>query len=401
MINVKEFQHTILILTEEILDYNDQNPDLFLGSGALANSLFYYKLSKYKQEDIYIERALSEFEKVYYLVENEDVNSNMSLIAGYSGVAWLFQYYVNQNLLDYDSDFFSFFDDAIMSQCKKDKMIGRYDLFYGIIGYGSYFLQRSKFDKQGMNKYLNEIVQILDDMSIEDNNGLYWFSDMFSDEKNKINIGMAHGLPSIISFLTKVYAINKNSRAREMLIRSSNWLLKCKSNNIDSPSIFPYLVDKFNPKSNVSNSTRLAWCYGDLTIGYAIFMLGNTIKEEYFTNEGLKILENCALRKIEEITTGVQDKGFCHGTSGIYYIFSKLNTKFDVKAFIIAEKYWLEKTIINLNENIESLKTYRIEKNKINFAHDYGLINGYPGIGLSLLSHIHADSNEWDEIFML
>lgn len=399
MMKSKKIKHTISVLTDEIIDY--KNPDLFLGAGALANSLFYYKLSKYLNDDLYIDLAINEFEKVYNIIENVDVNSNMNLVSGYSGVAWLFQYYVNNDVLEYDADFFSFFDKIIIDQCKKDKLLGRYDLFYGILGYGSYFLQRNRFDKINTDKYLNEIVQVLSDISIEDSDGIYWFSDMFSNEKNKINIGMAHGLPSIISLLTKIYSINKNSLAKDMLIKATNWLLKFKKNDKNSSSMFPYFIDRINKKISTSSTTRLAWCYGDLTIGYVVFVLGKTIKNIYFINQGLDILKNCASKKIDDPATGVHDKGFCHGTSGIYYIFHKLNIDFKSDEFKHAEEYWLEKTVINLDENIESLKSYATLDNKIHFAHDYGLINGYPGIGLTLLSSLNTDGNEWDEIFML
>lgn len=401
MIELNKFGHTISTLTNEILKYNDQNPDLFLGAGALANSLFYFKLSRYTKEEFYIDKALSEFEKTYNRIDKVAIIDNMNLVSGYAGIAWLYQYYVNQNLIEYDSDFLLFFDELIINECRKDQVQGRYDLFYGIIGYGSYFLQRSKFDKNCADRYLDEITSLLTSMSIKDSIGTYWFSDMFSDEKNKVNIGMAHGLPSIISFLTKVYSINKNKLAKEMMIESANWLLQFKCKNKNSPSMFPYLVNKESLEVPLTNTTRLAWCYGDLTIGYVIYVLGQTIDNEYYINQGLEVLKSCGRRKIEEPVNGVRDKGFCHGTSGIYYIFKKLSFRYGLIEFEEAQKYWFEKTLINLDESIECLKAYTIVNGKMNFAHDYGLINGYPGIGIALLSSIYMDSNEWDEIFML
>jgi hypothetical protein len=224
---------------------------------------------------------------------------------------------------------------------------------------------------------------------------------MFSDEKNKINIGMAHGIPSIISFLCKVYVINQNEMAKEMLVKATNWLLKCKNIDKNSTSMFSYLVDQDDMNNSHKSSTRLAWCYGDLTIGYVIYVLGSIIKDEYYLCEGLEILNNCSTRKVEDPTTGIRDKAFCHGTSGIYYIFNKLYDNYKLDNFREIKNYWLDKTILNLNENIESFKSYSIIDGQIKYAHDYGLINGYPGIGITLLSHLNRESNEWDEIFML
>lgn len=399
--DANKFKNTIFILTEEILKYNDENTDFFLGAGSLGNSLFFYKHSKYKDEDFFLKLALSEFEKVYESIENVNLYSNMNLVSGYAGIAWLFQYYVNQDVLEYDVDFFRFFDEAIISQCKKDEVLGRYDLFYGIIGYGSYFLQRSRYNKDYAEKYLNEIVEIINRISLKDQYGTYWFSDVFSDEKNKINIGMAHGIPSIISFLTKVYAINQNELAKDMLIKSTNWLLRLKTNNTESCSLFPYLIDKNKDYTESNNSTRIAWCYGDLTIGYVIYTLGKTINEDNFVKKGWEILNHCSKRTIEAGNTGIHDKAFCHGTSGAYYIYNKLYTTYKLNEFEDIKNYWLEKTLINSNENIDALKSYSIVNGEVKYAHDYGLINGYIGIGVTLLSHLNGESNEWDEIFML
>ena len=397
----KEIDKIIHLLADEIVQFNEINPFQFLGAGSLANSLFFYKYGKYKKNDEILNFSLNEFEKVYDTIDYKNLDSNLSLIAGYAGVGWLYQYYVNHNIIEYDEDFFSFFDDFVLDFCKKDQAIGRFDLFYGILGYGSYFLQRSRYDKEKADFYLNEIVSIFSNMAIRDEYGITWFSDIFSDVKGQINLGMAHGVPSIISFLTKVYIINGNTIAMQMANDSIKWILNFKSTDKNATSLFPYFVNQNNEEKKAHDSTRLAWCYGDLGIGYSIYTYGEATNNKIFMEEGLIILKNCALRKIHDTFVGVVDKGFCHGSVGIYYIFNKLIKTHNLVEFEETKNYWLEITLSKPLLGISSFYSHCMFEGIEKYAPDQGFINGYVGIGLTLLNHFDSDGNEWDEIFML
>ena len=51
---------------------------------------------------------------------------------------------------------------------------------------------------------------------------------------------------------------------------------------------------------------------------------------------------------------------------------------------------------------IESFYSYTYYEKQYKYAPDIGLINGFGGIGMTLLSIINKDKkNEWDNIFML
>ena len=225
----EKVKKTIELFKSEILDFIKINPYLFLGGGASANSLFLFKYATYFGDEKILDLSLNEFEKVYNTIDFEKVNSEKSLIAGYTGVAWLNQYFVSQDLIEIDHDLFAFFDRLIFDFCKKDESLGKFDLFYGILGYGVYFLQRSKYNKSNADFYLNEIVNIMSRLAIRDSNGVFWNSDVFSEEKDKVNLGMAHGIPSIISFLAKVYKINGNDLAKNLGNDCVLWLLSKKS----------------------------------------------------------------------------------------------------------------------------------------------------------------------------
>ncbi|MGK4568984.1 lanthionine synthetase LanC family protein [Flavobacterium sp. 3HN19-14] len=97
----------------------------------------------------------------------------------------------------------------------------------------------------------------------------------------------------------------------------------------------------------------------------------------------------------------IEDRGFCHGTAGCYYIFNKLFKKYNLPEFEQPALYWLDKTVENPESNIETFYSKAIYKGKEKFAPDSGFICGYVGIGLALMCEPDESGNEWDEIFML
>ncbi len=387
-----------LLAKNIIASISEDKKDFFLSGGTLGKSLFLYKYGEFKNNENLINLSIQEFEKSYMQIEEHATENGMEFISGYAGIGWVYQYFSRYDLINHDKDFFSLFDEILMEQCRKSAEVKNYDLFYGLIGYGNYFLQRSKYKYGCVNSELNEIVGLLYGFSIKTKDGIVW-KDTFFKEKDYINLGMAHGMASLISFLTKLYVINTNILAKKMAMSAVNWLLVNMSNNENSISYFPNNIEL--NKINTDFSSRIAWCNGDLGIGYAIFCCGKEMGERKFILEGLKILEKCSLKDANNISTGVLDHGICHGSSGIYYIYNKLIIKYKLFEFIEIRDYWLNQ-IINSNLEISSYYNWtgRV-KDVEQYMPNAGLVNGYAGIGLALLSFFESETNDWDDIFLL
>jgi lantibiotic modifying enzyme len=196
--------------------------------------------------------------------------------------------------------------------------------------------------------------------------------------------------------LSKTYEFTKNIESILYAKNAIDLILKYKKNGGDS--MFPSVIDLFNKSNNLSDS-RLAWCYGDLGIAYSILYYYRASRDITYKDIALEIIKHCINR---DKNTGVNDKCFCHGTSGLFYIYYKLYSIFDIKIFEKAYKYWLNLTLENYR-NISSFETcaLNIELKKKEYMLDLGLIEGITGIGLSLISYLDTKENDWEDFFML
>jgi len=396
-LDLKNINSTLDLLYNSIKDGSKHNHSSSLSAGSLSISLFYFKYGKYLKNASILDLSYIEFEKAYALIETSNIDeTTVNIIDGFGGVAWLFQYFINNNFIEYDNDFLSYFDDLIIKRCYEEIKNTNYDLFYGIIGCGSYFLQRVKYNPQCVS-YLNEIVGLLN--KEKDENNIIW-NDRFSKSSGYINFGLAHGLPSQIIFFSKVYKLTGNVLSKELANSAIDFILKYKSTDKMSISLFPNFVSYYN--NDINYNSRLAWCYGDIGIGYSILYYSVVINSQKHRKIAIDILKKCASIKQEDLTSGIKDKCFCHGTSGIFHIFNNIVNKFGLNEFYEVKNYWLNKTLENYSD-INSFMSCAFDKKakKEIYINDIGLIEGYIGIGLTLLANVDSTANEWEELFML
>ena len=88
----------------------------------------------------------------------------------------------------------------------------------------------------------------------------------------------------------------------------------------------------------------MAWCYGDLGIGMAIWQAGKVLKKTEWKEAGLTILLQYTKRR-NLFDNYVQDEEICHGTSGIVMIFRRMFLETNRNEFAEATQYWLHRTL--------------------------------------------------------
>ena len=142
------------------------------------------------------------------------------------------------------------------------------------------------------------------------------------------------------------------------------------------------------------NSSRLAWCYGDLT---ALYVLLHMLPVFPAKNDVVQMLELVAKRRIYS-ETYVRDAGFCHGASGIAHIFNRLYRNTGNVCFEETAKYWLERTLL-LGCEAEGVAGYIINEHPN--IHPLDLLVSVSGIGSVLLSFQNPELINWDETMLL
>ena len=156
-----------------------------------------------------------------------------SLYRGLSGIAWTVQHF--QGLL-YEDD--SADPDRDPNQAIVDVLLknwqfqGKFDLWEGCTGLGVYALER--FPSEPAIKLLELTVENLDQLSTHDHNGITWFTPPASMSPEKqftfvndfYDLGVAHGVAGVISFLSRVHALGISKPTTEKLLYGAvSWLM--------------------------------------------------------------------------------------------------------------------------------------------------------------------------------
>ena len=350
-------------------------------------------------------------ESIELFLESFYSNSNLkgkkfTFFGGALGVNWLYQYYINQGVVEKDEAFVEKFNEFILKKCIAWKNSENYDLMYGIVGAGVYFLECHKNNDD--TQYLEFIYTLLDGFSSSDKDFLWWYdSNAFTDErriKNTIDLGVAHGMPSILSLYARIYSRIENNKLKERIkndiTKGINFLYHCAQNSPNKSSVFPCkLVDN---NKFFGYPSRLGWCYGDLPIAYQISHMGVLLQDENILNFGKTLIEVVLSRDIESGYTGIKDNCICHGIAGIIIILKKIK---GIKIVELEDKltdaiYYWEQMLLKKVDDLGGLYTcfYDTDKDEDLLIIDPGLLEGVSGIGLALLPQ---EKYEWTTLLML
>lgn len=210
---------------------------------------------------------------------------------------------------------------------------------------------------------------------------------------------MSHGISSILSILCKSYMNNYNIKNTDILIRYTvNFLLKSKQSNMNS--LYPNYIDIYNYKGvKTKKESRLAWCYGDLGVGIALWHASQALGQENWKQESINIFVHAAKRRELE-QNGIVDAGLCHGTAGIAHIFNRMFRNTGIKEFKDSSDYWILETI-KMAKFKDGLAGYKAWHGKNGWQNEYGFLEGIAGIGLALIAAISDDDPTWDECLLL
>lgn len=266
---------------------------------------------------------------------------------------------------------------------------GDYDFLYGFIGI-IYVCEIIEDNFATNNGFIELILK-------NPKNLLSWRKESNIENaicsKERVDYGFAHGIPSLIGFLLKIYDKYPEKALEIELCQAAEYLdTIAKFNN---KSYYSY-------SSNVNKPTRLAWCYGDLPNAILLGRLGASLEHDASKDLSEKILRNIISDRLAVKSNGVADNCLCHGTLGISLQLNYINKLFNVEIYDVASQHWLN--IVKCNDfNIENIyfpdssgtteEIYNMEK--------YSLLEGMPGCGLAYLSLVNKERLMWEDLLMI
>jgi len=402
---VQEVYSILQFIDDKITESDIENyiQDVSLYSGLSGISLFqiYYQRYLNRKNDI---REFSK-QKINLLISIYENNYEK-----YKGLTSIFQFVelalflIHLNdigllskdslyiLIDEESDSYVF--EAVVFHLEN----GFIDFLDGASGLGYYLLRRYETDKkqEKILSYLNSIVEIVESISVKASyplSGLYWKSFGILDKSWGINLGMAHGIPSLVSLLIKYYTyvnLKNKERIYNLVTGVINFMESIRYSE-NKTTFFPgYMKFDFSihPKS-----TFLAWCYGDAPMA-KLYKNISSVFPEFSTYSKIadKILEKAFNRNLSgEILT--QNIGLCHGAAGAIMMYNtQVHQKCIEKNIIRDINFWM-------NNLIQLLCSVRSEKSTLNLE-EFNFLNGIAGAGLSLLECLDKRYSQWKEFFL-
>jgi lantibiotic modifying enzyme len=318
---------------------------------------------------------------------------------GILGNIWGIGHLIEIGILD--STIAEIVDDDLLNEMllhsKKQVDAGNYDYLLGGLGI-VLLIQQVGVEKHSL--YLKELIGALESISSWDQSRetCFWYqSSSISNPGNRleiINMGIAHGLPSIILILNQLYlkGIEKN-RIKRLIESCASWMLSKKSNIKVKESFYPYSFDS----SGEFHPSGLRWCYGDLGIATSFYLTGISLQNEQLINFGLEIAEHCAKRSFHE---KIKESHLCHGTAGVAHLFNRFYNYTNNQTFRIAAIHWFDQTIENFDPKLNTgfLGWKGTDNGWVEFD---GLLEGSAGVGLALISAISNIEPKWDRCLLL
>lgn len=383
-------EHRVHNIAEYLInDISSGIPGLMDGDAGIA--LFSYYYSRYSERKKWADKGFTFLEYLF-----EEINrgfSYPSFAGGLAGICWTVDHLVKYDFLAKSlvGDL-SAVDNYLLDRMLRYGELNLFDFFHGAGGIALYFLSKNNISSE-QRSALGRFVTIIARNAIYDDDGaVCWkYPVQKGDIPGSINMGMAHGLPGLIRLLIRFCQREIQPEiAKKLIAGACKYLVKNVIKSGDSVSLFPAHVADTGPVK----PSRLAWCYGDLGIGYALETAGIILETKEFKDFGMKVLLH-TLGRTSPVCNGIKGPFFCHGAAGVAYMYHRIYMISGDSRFKDAALYWID--VLFHHPVIINGRNGRCNP----IPNNISLLNGWSGIGLVLISMCSGQLSCWDEMFLM
>lgn len=373
-----------------------------ISGGANGAILFYLHLYKLTSDDQYLNKTYELIEKS---INKYQFNERFySFCGGLAGIHWTMSYLIKNEIVE-ESVYDALSDTEVFLYNKMIKELdsGFYDFLHSSLGIFFALMNANKLKHIDKELLIEKVVQKLEEISIVSPEGIKWNDVNFMEgkvNKDRYNLGLSHGIPSIVSILAKSIAECKSTELKERIKRlaegGGDFMISIMSKDETTLSLYPFGFDEGKP---INYSSRLAWCYGDLGVALSFWHLYTATQNIKWKKTALKIVEHSS-RRFNLQANDVKDAGFCHGTCGIAHIFKKFFYLTGDTVFKDAADYWIKKTLA-FGQWRDGLAGYKYYNGTHGYIKNYGLLEGLIGTGLVLISAQSEQEFDWDKVWLV
>lgn len=392
-----EINKKLRVISKSLYDDSKQLNALGLLGGRTGLAVFFFEYFQLTRNIKYLNFASKIMSNV---LDRIDSFHNYAFASGICGVLWTTQRYINAGLLDEDGDkLLGNFDDTLTEFAIQELEHGRYDYLHHSLGVLLYLIERFQ-ETNNKARVKNAIMRItfqLEKCAVYENTHIKWF-DNFSKissgyEINRYNYGLAHGLPSIISILITLLESGIEDDRINKLIKGACSFVATKKRSAElSKSLFA------NTSVNEFENSRLAWCYGDLGVGFSLLKAGVVLEDIHLFELGNEIGLHSLFRTHPD-DTRVVDACLCHGAAGISMIFRRYFHLTKNHKYLKQSEFWLNHAL-SMGSQGRGLAgyTFWIEDH---MTSNSSLLMGTAGVGLSMISSLSEKTTWWERCLLL
>ncbi len=289
----------------------------------------------------------------------------------------------------------------VMIKCLEGE---NYDFFQGALGYAVLFLRRFQNTKDVSMKrrykeYIQDFIVRLRKFAIYEDNTVKWPRRLKSEDfirANYYDVGLAHGIPSILAYLKWVDECPQLEIDVSDLIIGIIKYFKTIENNIKEISRFPNELS-IEADSNIS---RVAWCYGDLGVGQILLQCGKYLGDNDLTSWAVNILLSTADRTSHK-EHFVHDACVCHGSFGNAMIFKEAFEVSGEPKLLEAYNFWMNLgyEMGNDKSGYAGYKFYVGGNGK--WKNELSVLEGIAGIGMVLIEDLKRKSSGWSHSLLI
>ena len=320
---------------------------------------------------------------------------DLDFFGGLTGIAWTIQHLSNEFGIG-DSSVLNDLDAVLMNATQSRTWHGRFDLATGLVGLGTYALERL-VDRRG-EELLELVVRKLGETAQhERGRGYYWLADdrtitpaiLSANPMANLNIGLAHGVPGAVSLLASTARGGWKREVSGLLEGAVEWVMSWKRPESSIGPVFPTWGS--GPFS------RFGWCYGDLGVAVCLVQAASALER----TDWLQFARSLAVRAINQLgTIKIPDAGLCHGHGGIGHLLNRLGHSLDVNELLIAASGQLQEVVHvrDIRYGVGGYAAWRPQKG--GWDKDLSILRGTTGVLLSLQAAVTDLPPNWDRMML-
>ena len=284
---------------------------------------------------------------------------------------------------------------------------GEFDAISGFAGVGAYLLCRRERGDAGAA--LDIVLRALVDLIAGTDAWPRWWTppDLIGNEVmaaqhpyGDLNCGLAHGIPGPLATMSLALACDVTVPGlSEAVDRAASWLAGHRVDDswgVNWPVTVP-LTANGAMELEAARPSRAAWCYGAPGVARALWLAGVALDRPDWRALAIEAMRAVYRRPVA--ARFIDSPTFCHGVSGLLQVTLRFAHDTGLRVFADAA-IALTEQLLRLHEP-ESMLGYRSFEPGGRRVDQAGLLEGAPGVLLTLLAAATDVEPVWDRAFLL